>query len=165
MAFNLLNSISKLTNPDNLRNINNIANNIGTAVSGTTLATLRNQFITNYGSIAGKYDDYLDAFGNQTNKTTYPTLMGVVGVVLTIVSFIWYSKSQQQPEEQRNKKKTANTFKKILSWILLIFTIGSFILAGYLYGFVYLPKKKDWFLELPMEAKGLLASIKALGPR
>ena len=136
---------------------------------------LKTDFVTKYGNIASKYN-YLDPLGNQKFDTTWPLLVGIIGLFAAGASFIAsrpkiiitdtnaYGKiTTTNTTNTTNPERTPmqKTLQKVW-WTLLCVAIIFLIYAAIKYFKDYKPQYNSWLKELPNEAKASLNTISAI---
>jgi hypothetical protein len=122
---------------------------------------LKTNFISKYGSYSYPFDS-IDSIGGQTIKTSWPIIMAIIGIFITVFLF---AGSQKEVDPETKKEKERTLLKQILyafAWFSLFVTIFGFGYGGYLYFAVYLPQYGKWLNSLPSEAKISLGAINTI---
>ena len=119
---------------------------------------LKSRFVSDYGRYAESYN-HIDNLGNQKFNTQWPYLVLVVGVILSIITFI---ASSPEKDAKTGLPKERTNMQKILLGLTWLFVLSSVFGAGYglyLYFAIYLPEYYKWLESLPSDAKGKLGMI------
>lgn len=137
---------------DFLQGISNIGLQTANTNAKTSLSNMELDFISKYGKTTDNYDN-LDQLGNIRNKNIF-IIIFVFAVILCIMSFIFYSKTIDQP--------ILTQFLYYLGWFFVIVIITMLGYGGYFFFFLYLPQYTSWMKQLPIDAKTELAMIDTL---
>jgi len=139
----------------------NFKNSIPSLSLGIPYVDLKSSFVRDYGPTTYKYN-YLDSLGNQTFKTSWPLLVGVIALIIGIILIVISIKKNDKENEEKEQEQEQTTLKKILLGIgifILIISVFGFGYGAYLYFGLYLPQYTEWFYNLSEDGKIRLSSI------
>jgi hypothetical protein len=122
---------------------------------------LKSGFISDYGKYSSSYNN-IDYFGNQKFNTLWPYLVLVVGIILSIITFI---ASNPTKDTKMGPPKERSSMQKLylgLGWLFVLISVFGAGYGLYLYFTIYLPEYYKWFESLPVDAKGKLAMIESI---
>ncbi len=122
---------------------------------------MKSRFISDYGQYSQSYS-YLDPLGKQKFNTQWPYLVLVIGIILSIITFIAASPEKDPKTGQLKERTGMQKFYYGLAWLCVLCSVFGAGYGVYLYFAIYLPEYYKWFETLPSEAKGKLAMISTI---
>lgn len=123
------------------------------------VANLKNEFIEEYGDYSEDYP-LVNPIGDATNFNWYYlfTVVSFIGMIISFVVANGKKKDKNNKTVENKINPTLKTFLNIIGFSLLIIMIVTGVLGSIQY-FNYIKEYNQWYMELPNNAKGLLASI------
>ena len=119
---------------------------------------LKPGFVADYGKYSASYG-HLDSLGNQKFNTQWPYIVIIVGIILSIVTFIAATPEKDAKTGLPKERTSMQQIYLGLTWLFILCTIFGSGYGLYLYFAIYLPEYYKWFDSLPADAKGRLGMI------
>lgn len=134
---------------------------VNVGLSNVIGADLKSQFVATYGVYSTNFI-HLDPLGNQKINTQWPILVVIVGVILSVLTWVGSKPSKNEKTGKDNDRTIMQKFLFGLSWLFMLCSVFGVGYGSYLYFLVYLPEYFKWFEILPIDAKTRLGMISTI---